>query len=91
MYRVVKTIKGRKYVYLQRSYRVGGKVKTESRYVGPLARAVSAVAARIPTLDDFLPDVGEARTADRYVDKQAAEAPAETAPEGVSEKAEKAE
>ena len=69
MYRVVKTIKGRKYVYLQRTYRVGGKMKTESRYVGPVARVVRAVASRIPTLNDFVPDVGQARSIDSYVEK----------------------
>ena len=30
-----KTIKGRQYRYRQRSYRVNGKVKTESVYLGP--------------------------------------------------------
>lgn len=32
--RVIKTIKGRQYLYEQRSYRVNGKVKTETRYLG---------------------------------------------------------
>lgn len=32
--RVIKTIKGRQYLYEQRSYRVSGKVKTETRYLG---------------------------------------------------------
>jgi hypothetical protein len=32
---VVKTVKGKRYRYLQRSYRVGGKVRTESKYLGP--------------------------------------------------------
>jgi antirestriction protein ArdC len=34
-YRVVKTIKGHRYVYLQRTWREGKHVRTESRYVGP--------------------------------------------------------
>ena len=34
--RVVKTIKGRKYLYEQRSYRNNGQVKTESRYIGAI-------------------------------------------------------
>jgi len=34
-YVVIKTINGRRYRYLQRSYRVGKKVKTESTYLGP--------------------------------------------------------
>jgi hypothetical protein len=33
---VIKTIKGRRYRYLQSSYRVGGKVRTISRYLGPV-------------------------------------------------------
>ena len=33
---VIKTIKGRRYRYLQRSYRDGGKVRTESLYLGPV-------------------------------------------------------
>lgn len=34
-YIVIKIINGRRYRYLQRSYRVGRKVKTESKYLGP--------------------------------------------------------
>lgn len=34
-YYCVKTIKGRKYLYWQRTYRKGGRVCTESRYVRP--------------------------------------------------------
>ena len=46
-YQVVKTIKGRRYTYLQRTYRAGGQVKTENRYVGPLApEATGATTAR---------------------------------------------
>ena len=38
MAKVVKKIRGRRYVYLQRSYRDGtGKVKTESTYLGPVS------------------------------------------------------
>jgi hypothetical protein len=33
---VIKTIKGRQYRYLQRSYRDGRRVRTESIYVGPV-------------------------------------------------------
>ena len=36
MYRVVKTIGGRRYVYEQETYRQRGKVKTRSRYLGPV-------------------------------------------------------
>src|SRR3954451_2901075 len=34
-YRVVKTIKGHRYIYEQRTWREGKHVRTESRYVGP--------------------------------------------------------
>src|SRR3954447_23780814 len=33
-YRVVKTIKGHRYIYEQRTWREGKKVRTESRYIG---------------------------------------------------------
>ena len=34
-YHVIKTIKGHRYLYKQRTFRVGGKVCTESHYLGP--------------------------------------------------------
>lgn len=37
MYKVVKKINGRLYEYWQRTYRQGGKVKTENRYIGPVS------------------------------------------------------
>jgi hypothetical protein len=40
MYIVIKTIKGRQYRYEQTSYRVGKKVRTKSRYLGPIGRMV---------------------------------------------------
>jgi hypothetical protein len=39
-YIVIKTINGRRYRYLQRSYRVGKKVRTESRYLGPVGGGI---------------------------------------------------
>lgn len=35
-YIVIKTIKGKQYQYRQRSYREGGRVRTESIYMGPV-------------------------------------------------------
>jgi hypothetical protein len=35
-YIVIKTIKGKQYRYQQRSYREGGRVRTESIYMGPI-------------------------------------------------------
>lgn len=34
-YRVIKTVKGRRYIYEQRTWREGKRVRTESRYIGP--------------------------------------------------------
>ena len=34
-YRVIKTIKGRRYIYEQRTWREGRRVRTECRYIGP--------------------------------------------------------
>jgi hypothetical protein len=34
-YQVTKTIKGHRYIYLQRTWREGKHVRTESRYIGP--------------------------------------------------------
>ena len=36
MYTVIKTIKGRRYIYEQRTWREGRRVRTQSRYLGPL-------------------------------------------------------
>lgn len=47
-YEVKKTIKGRSYRYRQRTYRVAGKVKTESRYLGPVDGPKSG---RVPVRD----------------------------------------
>ena len=33
-YKVIKTIKGHRYEYLQRTWREGRHVRTESRYIG---------------------------------------------------------
>ena len=51
VYKVKKRIKGRLYLYEQRSWREGGKVKTHSRYLGPCGAgdgpaAVTGDAAR---------------------------------------------
>lgn len=51
-YIVVKTIKGKRYRYWQRTYRSGGKVKTENRYLGPLNILAGST--------------GQARSIDRY-------------------------
>lgn len=172
-YTVVKTIKGRRYLYLQMTYRAGGKVRTKNKYLGPasargasfgfgapsnlplaetridtttppdplkrakaktvhagarkalkearrklpyqlaaehrayknrlrshrIAKRLKSIirkAQRIPSrirafADNLLPDVGQARSIDRFVEKQATEAPAESAPAGAGEKGEKAE
>ncbi len=40
MYIVIKTIKGRQYQYQQRTYREGGRVRTESIYIGPVGGGI---------------------------------------------------
>jgi hypothetical protein len=50
-YRVIKTVKGRRYEYLQRSWREGKKVRTESRYIGPAGDGNAT--ARPPQASDF--------------------------------------
>ena len=40
MYTVIKTIKGRQYLYQQRTYREAGRVRTESIYIGPVGGGV---------------------------------------------------
>jgi hypothetical protein len=42
-YTVVKTIKGKKYLYRQSSKRVGKKVKTMSTYLGPVANTLAGI------------------------------------------------
>lgn len=49
-YIVTKTINGRQYQYLQTSYRVGKKVRTKSKYLGPIAAASSF--EHVPRFDE---------------------------------------
>jgi hypothetical protein len=49
-YRVIKTVKGHRYEYLQRTWREGKKVRTESRYIGP---SDEAAGTRPPRASDF--------------------------------------
>jgi hypothetical protein len=44
-YIVIKVIKGRRYRYEQRSYRDSGRVRTESRYLGPAEGSISGTAS----------------------------------------------
>ncbi len=43
-YRTVKRIGGREYIYEQRTYREGGEVRTESRYLAPVAPVDRVIA-----------------------------------------------
>jgi hypothetical protein len=57
-YKVVKTINGGRYLYWQRTYRVGKSVKTENRYIGPAtARPPPTIAS--PTYSASAPDTPE--------------------------------
>ena len=51
-YQVVKTINGRRYLYWQRTYRVGKAVKTLSRYMGPLQPASGQARQSSPVRAD---------------------------------------
>lgn len=47
-YYVIRTIKKRRYLYLQRSYRAGGKVRTESIYLGPIEGSAPPAPSGLP-------------------------------------------
>lgn len=48
-YTVTKTIKGRQYLYLQMTYREGGRVRTQNKYLGPVSGGMrSKGSARLP-------------------------------------------
>jgi hypothetical protein len=53
-YYVIKTIKGHRYVYLQRTFRVSGEVKTDSRYVCPADNAPAHILRSHPPLEEFM-------------------------------------
>src|SRR5262245_15828555 len=46
-YKVVKTINGHRYLYWQRTKRVGKAVKTENRYIGPAAGSPSSTPSTV--------------------------------------------
>ena len=48
-YQVTKTIRGRKYLYWQKTYRVGSSVKTLNKYIGP-----GANGPRMPSLKSVM-------------------------------------
>lgn len=49
-YTVTKTINGRKYLYLQMTYREGRKVRTKNKYLGPATGGFGGGApANLPT------------------------------------------
>jgi hypothetical protein len=58
-YRVVKTINGRRYLYLQKTYRVGRSVKTLNKYIGPYDGSIVG-AIRAPRIKH--PDLAGAET-----------------------------
>jgi len=57
-YQVVKTIKGRPYLYKQRTFRVGSRVRTESHYQGPASGAeVQRITREIASRDQVRREV----------------------------------
>src|SRR5690348_10145350 len=59
-YRVVKTIKGHRYLYEQRTWREGKHVRTESRYIGPHAATGRGATFR-DSSEELEPLAAEAR------------------------------
>lgn len=45
---ILKTVKGHQYAYLQRSFREGGRVRTESRYLGPADKVAGLSLSAAP-------------------------------------------
>src|SRR4051812_33731461 len=71
-YRVVKTIKGHRYLYLQRTWREGKHVRTESRYIGP-ADTIDSGVATTDVSGELEPLAAEARkykSAEEFVKAQ---------------------
>jgi hypothetical protein len=58
-YIVVKTVKGRRYLYEQRTWREGKRVRTESRYLGPADGGGRPGPARRPRREGVLTKVGK--------------------------------
>ena len=55
-YNVIKKIGGKSYLYRQRTYREGGKVRTQSKYVGPLIEDHDWISKKVlPSTDQTLP------------------------------------
>ena len=48
-YKVTKTINGRKYLYWQKTYRVGRTVKTLNKYIGPATATFAGHGVPMPT------------------------------------------
>lgn len=62
-YRVIKTVKGLRYAYLQRSWREGKRVRTESRYLGPASGEGRKGGSPDPTSTDQAPVITTPRIA----------------------------
>ncbi|MCP4074304.1 MAG: hypothetical protein GY742_21650 [Hyphomicrobiales bacterium] len=52
-YTVVKTIKKQQYLYRQRTFRVGGKVRTESKYIGVVSSGASDGVVSVTSYDEI--------------------------------------
>ena len=65
-YQVIKTVKGRKYRYQQRSFRVNGKVRTKSKYLGPVDRTEVTEANRRPEAKVGPTEPARVDTAENY-------------------------
>ncbi len=62
-YQVIKTIKGHRYIYRQRTFRMGGQVKTESHYVGPAGAGDVARITAEREVRRSIPNLGQVTAA----------------------------
>lgn len=75
-YKVIKTIKGNQYLYLQTTFRAGGKVKTKSVYLGAVGGG--STGAGLETSADHTPPPAESITpSDRETGRRRAETEAQ--------------
>src|SRR5689334_21893352 len=79
MYVSIKTIKGTKQAYLQHSYRVGKRVRTKSKYLGPAVNMKAAVSLFSEASREFMAKSIEEIFAEREA-RDAARAAEENAP-----------
>ncbi len=74
-YQVIKTIKGRSYLYEQETFREGQKVKTVSRYIGACDGAGKATSKAVQLAITVPPEVKENDSQAKYVSEEKPQPP----------------